>query len=298
MVVSCRLAWIRRLVARGVPASITTGPAATAGQAKVKIIVNHNGKTTSVMQRTMLLESLDAISWRAWHSIAVDRGHRHASTGQSEVCIWLRNRCVEEPEETEHEKETKEDTEKSVYMEEADEKEPRRNESEKKATDEKDDTHENKATLLEEADRRRKQLETCTTLQKSTGTSKENSEDDEDAAAREEEEEAEEEEEEESDEDTSTQVSTESEAKAAADAQTYLVVFLGQAIRQLTAKSTENQEMAHRTAIQRCIVRLTATRDQEQQRLVRRASTLRDLGIQGSPGRFNSVPEPQREATD
>ena len=89
MVVANRLAWARRLIAQGVPAFITTGSAAIAGKAKEKIIIDHNGATASLLQRALLLDSLDAISWRASRVIAVDRGHRHASTGKSEICIWL-----------------------------------------------------------------------------------------------------------------------------------------------------------------------------------------------------------------
>ena len=87
--VAGRLAWARRLIIQGAPAHITAGAAAVDGRAKVKIIIDHRGVATSPIARTLLVDTVDSIAWRARQTITVDRGHRHVSTGCSEICIWM-----------------------------------------------------------------------------------------------------------------------------------------------------------------------------------------------------------------
>ena len=89
MVVAGRLAWARRQIEQGTPAHISAGSAATRGRAKVKIVVQHGGVATSPIARTLLLDALDSVAWRAARVVAVDRGHRHSSTGASEINIWF-----------------------------------------------------------------------------------------------------------------------------------------------------------------------------------------------------------------
>ena len=89
MVVQARLEWIRRLIASGAHAQVVISSAAENGKGKFKIIVAHGMPPTPPVVREILTAQIDhLLSQSRWY-IAVDRGHRHASTNTSEVNIWL-----------------------------------------------------------------------------------------------------------------------------------------------------------------------------------------------------------------
>ena len=89
MVVRARLAWIRRLVAGGSAAQISTSPGAIGGRAKYKFMIFHGRAATSPTVRQVLLAEIDHFVFLMQSFQSVDRGHRHVGAQASEVCIWL-----------------------------------------------------------------------------------------------------------------------------------------------------------------------------------------------------------------
>ena len=89
MVVSNRLVWIRDQICRGASCLISVSAAAERQRAKAKIVLRHREPATDNVARTILLSTFDAVANQARHHIVVDRGHKHDSTGASEVSIWF-----------------------------------------------------------------------------------------------------------------------------------------------------------------------------------------------------------------
>ena len=87
MMVDARLVWGTQLHYCETLVFITTGSAATLGRAKTNIVIRYSEAPTSKMQRRLLLDSLDFVSWSAKLGLAVDCEIRHLSTGCSEICI-------------------------------------------------------------------------------------------------------------------------------------------------------------------------------------------------------------------
>lgn len=64
---------------------ISVGSASPAGRTKLKIKIYHEGTPTSVTTRKLLIDSVDAIVWRAQGVVAVDRGCFDVSIWVSEL---------------------------------------------------------------------------------------------------------------------------------------------------------------------------------------------------------------------
>ena len=88
MTVTARIDWIKRVVSQGIPASMSTTVTEN-GKMKVKLLVFHNRPKTDATVSRMLTLQLVALQDVILGFSTVDRGHRHAGTGVSEICIWI-----------------------------------------------------------------------------------------------------------------------------------------------------------------------------------------------------------------
>lgn len=88
MVVSNRLAYVRRCIEKGQMVHMTASTGACHGQAKVKFLVDHGQAKMSPVTRRLLLSFLDTALEAATINVSADRRHRQSS-GISEIAIWV-----------------------------------------------------------------------------------------------------------------------------------------------------------------------------------------------------------------